>query len=221
MCSAVVDLLERVTQSNEWMCSAVVDLLERVTQSNEWMFLDVNLLKHAKEEGVELHPGGAQVCLVLHLPKHLTHDSCGRTCKGRNNITSIMCRINNKQISYTMHVEGPVKDITITCELCAGSILISNPSFFLCLNTSFVFMNYKLRQCNASYSRAFIVDWSLSGIMTSKLVILEYESPRPAASSILISRMTSSSVIIPYENDEQNLIRSHSFLHCKQNQTGK
>ena len=44
----------------------------------------------------------------------------------------------------------------------------------------------------------FIVDWSLSGIMTSKLVIRESESPRPAASSILISRMTSSLVIIPY-----------------------
>ena len=43
-----------------------------------------------------------------------------------------------------------------------------------------------------------LVDWSLSDIMTSKLVIRESESPRPAASSILISRMTSSSVIIPY-----------------------
>ena len=43
-----------------------------------------------------------------------------------------------------------------------------------------------------------LVDWSLSGILTSKLIIRESESPRPAASSILISRMTSSSVIIPY-----------------------
>ena len=43
-----------------------------------------------------------------------------------------------------------------------------------------------------------LVDWSLSGIMTSKRVIRESESPRPAASSILISRMTRSSVIIPY-----------------------
>ena len=43
-----------------------------------------------------------------------------------------------------------------------------------------------------------LLDWSLRGIMTSKLVIRESESPRPAASSILISRMTSSSVIIPY-----------------------
>ena len=43
-----------------------------------------------------------------------------------------------------------------------------------------------------------LVDWSLSGIMTSKHVIRESESPRPAASSILISRMTRSSVIIPY-----------------------
>ena len=43
-----------------------------------------------------------------------------------------------------------------------------------------------------------LVDWSLSGVMTSKLVIRESESPRPAASSILISRMASSSVIILY-----------------------
>ena len=43
-----------------------------------------------------------------------------------------------------------------------------------------------------------LVDWSLSRIMTSKLVIRESESPRPAASSILILRMTSNSVIIPY-----------------------
>ena len=34
--------------------------------------------------------------------------------------------------------------------------------------------------------------------MTSKRVIRESESPRPAVSSILISRMTRSSVIIPY-----------------------
>ena len=38
-----------------------------------------------------------------------------------------------------------------------------------------------------------LVDKNLSGIMTSKLVIRE-----SAASSILISRMTSSTVIIPY-----------------------
>ena len=44
----------------------------------------------------------------------------------------------------------------------------------------------------------YLVDWSLSGLMTSKHVIRKSESPRPAASSILISRMTSSSVIIPY-----------------------
>ena len=43
-----------------------------------------------------------------------------------------------------------------------------------------------------------LVDWSLGDIMTSKHVIRESESPRPAASSILISRMTCSSVIIPY-----------------------
>ena len=43
-----------------------------------------------------------------------------------------------------------------------------------------------------------LVHWSLSGIMTSKLVIRESESPRPVASSILISWMMSFSVIIPY-----------------------
>ena len=67
----------------------------------------------------------------------------------------------------------------------------------LCLNTSFVFTNYQPRQFNAPYNRAFIVDWSLSGIMTLKLVIHESESPQPASLSIMISRM-SSSVIIPY-----------------------
>ena len=46
----------------------------------------------------------------------------------------------------------------------------------------------------------YLVDWSLSGIMTSKRVIRESESPRPAASSILISRMTRFSVIIPYRD---------------------
>ena len=34
--------------------------------------------------------------------------------------------------------------------------------------------------------------------MNSKVAIHESESPRPAASSIMISQMTSSSVIIPY-----------------------
>ena len=43
-----------------------------------------------------------------------------------------------------------------------------------------------------------LVHWSLSGIMTSKLLIRESELPRPTATSILISRMKSSSVIIPY-----------------------
>ena len=76
--------------------------------------------------------------------------------------------------------------------------LNSNLHFFLCLNTSFVFMNYKPRYCNVSYNRAFIVDWSLNGIMTSKLVVHAPESPRPPASLILISGMTSSLVIIPY-----------------------
>ena len=51
-----------------------------------------------------------------------------------------------------------------------------------------------------------LVDWSLSGIMTSKLVIRESESPRPVASSILSSRMTSSSVIIPYIMTEELVI---------------
>ena len=56
-----------------------------------------------------------------------------------------------------------------------------------------------------------LVDWSLSGIMTSKLVNRESESPRSAASSILISRMTSSSVIIPYGY--------HSSYHILNTQT--
>ena len=51
-----------------------------------------------------------------------------------------------------------------------------------------------------------LVDWSLSDIMTSKLVIRESESPRPAASSILISRMTSSSAIIPYRILHQQFV---------------
>ena len=55
-------------------------------------------------------------------------------------------------------------------------------------------------QCNIPYDRLFKVDWSLSGIMTSNLVIREFVSAQPAASSILISRMTSSSVIIPYRD---------------------
>ena len=51
-----------------------------------------------------------------------------------------------------------------------------------------------------------LVDWSLSGIMTLKLVIRESYSPRPAALSILISRITSSSVIIPYKKHSIGLI---------------
>ena len=31
--------------------------------------------------------------------------------------------------------------------------LNSNPTFFFCLNTSFVFTNYQPRQCNASYNK--------------------------------------------------------------------
>ena len=76
--------------------------------------------------------------------------------------------------------------------------LNSNPPFFLCLNTSFVFPNYQPRQWNASCNRAIIVDWSLSGMMTSKLVIHESESPLAAASSISISQFTSTPVIIPH-----------------------
>ena len=34
-----------------------------------------------------------------------------------------------------------------------------------------------------------LVHWSLSGIMTSKLLIRESELPQPAATSILISRV--------------------------------
>ena len=45
-----------------------------------------------------------------------------------------------------------------------------------------------------------LVDWSLSGIMTSKLVIRESESPLPAPSSILISRMKSPSINILYRS---------------------
>ena len=56
-----------------------------------------------------------------------------------------------------------------------------------------------------------LVDWSLSDIMTSKHVTRESESPRPAASSILISRMTRSSVIIPYRNHFLCLAMS---CHC-------
>ena len=79
-------------------------------------------------------------------------------------------------------------------------LLNSNLTFSPCLNMSFIFTNHQHRQCNPSYNRAFIVDWSLSGIMTSKLVICESELPRLAASLILISQMTGYSVIIPYMN---------------------
>ena len=70
--------------------------------------------------------------------------------------------------------------------------LNSNLPFFLCLNTSLVFTNYQPIQHNAIilfilYKATLIfmsqilyinilVDWSLSGIMTSKLVIREAES---------------------------------------------
>ena len=45
--------------------------------------------------------------------------------------------------------------------------------------------------------RLVIIDCSLSQ-MSWKLIIRESESPQPASSSILMSRMTSSLVIIPY-----------------------
>ena len=48
--------------------------------------------------------------------------------------------------------------------------------------------------------------------MTSKHVIRESESPRPAASSILISRMTRSSVIIPYVKHNA-LVLEHMFVN--------
>ena len=64
----------------------------------------------------------------------------------------------------------------------------------------------------------------LRSIMNSKLAIHESESPRPAASSIMISQMTSSSVIIPYvmeregklERRMMNFIRylQHSCFSC-------
>ena len=60
------------------------------------------------------------------------------------------------------------------------------------------------------------VDWSLSGIMTSKLVISESESPRPAASSILISRRTTSLGHYPIQNviisqNKYNILDIHVF----------
>ena len=60
----------------------------------------------------------------------------------------------------------------------------SSPQFFLSLNTSFVYMNYQPRQCNTSYIRAFRVDCSLSGKMTSKLIIRESELHEPCRSDI-------------------------------------
>ena len=84
-----------------------------------------------------------------------------------------------------------------------------------------------------------LVGWSLSGIMTPKLVIRESESPRPAASSILISRMTSSSVIIPYilsqmqgstdwgscnttiDVERKNIVFNHSLPHMISNNTSE
>ena len=93
---------------------------------------------------------------------------------------------------------------------CHWRILNSNPPFILSLNTSFVtritsrynatlltigqfVLSYlDIVYCNTDFTSQILyinilVDWSLSGIMTSKLIICESESPRPAASSILIS----------------------------------
>ena len=70
--------------------------------------------------------------------------------------------------------------------------------------TSYSIMHIYCILCNRSCiwsQRPYInilVHWSLSGIMTSKLLIRESELPRPTATSILISRMKSSSVIIRY-----------------------
>ena len=47
--------------------------------------------------------------------------------------------------------------------------------------------------------------------MTSKLIIRKSESPQPAASSILISRMTSSSVSIPYQITRFTVLPSLPF----------
>ena len=47
-------------------------------------------------------------------------------------------------------------------------------------------------------SNTIYLHFSRLSIMNSKLAIHESESPRPAASSIMISQMPSSSVIIPY-----------------------
>ena len=85
------------------------------------------------------------------------------------------------------------------------------PAIFpLSINTSFVFPNYQLKQMQRILPWAFIVDWNSSGIMTSKLVICESESPRPADSLILISRMMSSSVIIPYRTYKQVLPKTNN-----------
>ena len=47
----------------------------------------------------------------------------------------------------------------------------SNPPFFLCLNTSFIFTSYQQDNSIHLISRAFVVYWNLSGIMTMGLII--------------------------------------------------
>ena len=75
--------------------------------------------------------------------------------------------------------------------------ILYNAAWILCLNY---------------YILISLVDWSLSGIMTSKLVIRLSESPRLAAWSILISRMTSSPVIIPYRIEGKMTIMACDYL---------
>ena len=96
-----------------------------------------------------------------------------------------VCHLNHSDLCYSCVIiaKNPMypKVYRVTAH---STSLNSNPLFFLCLNTSFVFTNYQPGQCNASY-RAYIVDWSLIGIMTSKLVIREI-------------RIDEAAVIIPY-----------------------
>ena len=81
------------------------------------------------------------------------------------------------------------------------------PAIFPLFKHVIRFHKLPAKQCNPSYNRAFMVDWSLSGITTSQLVIRESEWPWPASSSILISLMTSSSVNNPYiEIQDQDTI---------------
>ena len=66
---------------------------------------------------------------------------------------------------------------------------------------------------NTSY-----LHFSRLSIMNSKLAIHESESPRPAASSIMISQMPSSSVIIPYVMEREGKLegRMMNFIRYLQ-----